>query len=314
MSRPRPLAALLLVCLLAACGGAEPIPARDLALRVDVGLAGNEIELGRSFPLEVVRVWSRDLVPEAWDDRRLAPLRVQLVEHVRREDDARVEERRRYRAYAFAPGEVVVAAPELRARPRAGGEERVVRAQGIRLRVRASLDPDEAGSPEPPPGPLAEPASSWPWLGLALLLGALLTAGVTRRLRRVEVEEAEPPAAPAPPPEAGALARLEALRAGARSRRAPGEVEADVVAATEVVREYVGARYRVRAAVKTTEELLAACPANEVLRSSLAGLLAGPDRVKFAAFWPGAADRDGLLDGAVAFVRETSASGTGGVS
>ena len=56
---------------------------RDETLDDDVR---DEIEVGRSFPLTVVRVWTRELEPDPWNDAALAPLTVRLEEASRRED------------------------------------------------------------------------------------------------------------------------------------------------------------------------------------------------------------------------------------
>jgi hypothetical protein len=245
----------------------------------------DETAPGRGFPLEVVRVWSKDLVPAEWSDRALAPLHLRLEEARRREDSLRVEETRLYRAYAFALGDVSIPPPRLRAVPKAGGEERTVSADAIRVRVRPELDP---AAPGPPELPTAPPARRVPWFAWAAV--ALLAAAAAIALRRRE--PAAPAPAPAPPPHETALARLRELRS-----KPPEEA---IVAASAVVRGYVAIRFDVRAPERTTEEVLAAVPA-------LAAFLGPCDLVKFAAHRPTDAERARLLDLAEAFVREAAA-------
>ena len=101
------------LALLAACTRHDPIAAEELALRVALPAGLERVPFGQSFPLEVMRVWEKDLVPGEWDDRALAPLVVRLEEVTLREDDVRVEERRRYRAYAFLRGSISEVLPRL---------------------------------------------------------------------------------------------------------------------------------------------------------------------------------------------------------
>lgn len=289
--------ARLLPCLalLAACGDRSPIPEEDLALHVTVG--AGEIELGRAFPLTVVRVWSRELTPAVWRDDLLAPLALKPVDVSQREDDERVEETRRFSAYAFVAGDVTVPAPSFHARPRAGGPERVVAGKPLALTVRPALDPKHPGPVEWPDGPL-RPA--FPWLPWTAGLGVALVAFVLflRRRRRTPAPPAPAPVAspPAPGPAERALERLAALRS-----RASGAAEPFYVEAAAIVRDYVGERFRVRAAEMTSEELVAALPAGR-----LATFLRICDLVKFAGARPGPDARAHVLDHAEAIVRETT--------
>ena len=75
------------LALLAACTRHDPIAAEELALRVALPAGLERVPFGQSFPLEVMRVWEKDLVPGEWDDRALAPLVVRLEEVTLREDE-----------------------------------------------------------------------------------------------------------------------------------------------------------------------------------------------------------------------------------
>jgi hypothetical protein len=315
-NRKRWLADLrMLVAILAAgaitqaCGGGPEIPAVDLSMRVEG--PPKEVELGRGFPLTVTRVWSKDLVPAAWDDRALAPLALRLTESSRREDGARVEETRRFQAYAFTLTNLAIPAPAFVAKPRDGGAERKVVAGPIRLHVMRALDPERPGPPElpslPPPEPFAW--ALWGMVGGILLVLAIVGGIVRRRLRgRASAPIAAPVAAVPPPgPHVEALDRLRRLR-----EREPAGIEqtrADFMETSAVVRTYVAARFAVRSAERTTEELLAAPPvraAGDAPRGRLGNVLISCDLVKFAGDAPASGDRTRLLDAAEAFVRETA--------
>src|SRR5262245_56929140 len=103
--------------LVLACGHttSTPIPDQDIAVGVLPG--ATEVDFGKAFPLTVVRVWRKDLVPREWTEQAFAPLAVQLEDSTRREDEHRIEETRRYRARAFTLGDVTVPALTLRATP-----------------------------------------------------------------------------------------------------------------------------------------------------------------------------------------------------
>jgi hypothetical protein len=275
---------LLLVA--ASCGG-PPIPAVDLLLRVTPG--AEEVELGRGFPLTVVRVWKKDLAPAEWNDRALRPLAARLLGVSRREDKERVEETRRYRCHAFTLDDVRIAAVKLVARPRDGGPEVVAVDGPLRVRVRRALDPLAPGPPELPGDPVAEPFPRIPF-ALAAVAAAVALLWVSRRNRR-RAPLAAPAAAPPDPPHLRALARLREIR----------ERGADPAAASAVVRDYLAERFDVRAAERTTEELLDAPPL-AAHRDALAAVLVPCDLVKFAGARPSPPERARLLDAAEAFV------------
>ncbi|MHC4137539.1 MAG: hypothetical protein ACYTDU_12650 [Planctomycetota bacterium] len=264
---------LLFLALAAACGEETPIP--DVPRDITAGAP--EVELGKAFPLTVVRTWSRGQVPAAWNDEALAPLEVRLVETSRREDERRVEETRRYQGYAFSLTDV--------------------RVPGLELRVKRALDPAAPGPAELPGEPLPEPSSRWPtWAAVGV---ALLAAFVLLLRRR---QAPAPPPAPAPEtsppaPHLRALQRLDRLR-----RQQPlghDEISAYYVEASGLVRDYVAERFEVSAAVMTTEELIE-------LKAPLARVLPDCDLVKFARHAPTASERGQLLDRAETFLRETT--------
>ena len=303
---------LPLLALLAGCDGGPPIPETDLRLTVVSG--AEPVAPGQGFPLTVVRVWDKTLLPSEWSDAVLSPLVLRLVDATRREDGARVEETRRYRAYAFGLGDVLVPAPTFVARPRAGGLEQRVAADGLRIRVRPAVDPEAPGTPEIPDDLLEERARWGPWaLGGAALTALVLAAILVRRRRRAPPSVPSVPVAGPPPetPDAAALRALAGLRTDATD--APDGLRATFSAASDVVRTYVGLRFGVRAMERTSEELLRETPAGGAsgasVREGLRGVLAPCDAVKFANVLPSLEARAHLFAAAEGFVRATAAGG-----
>ena len=296
----------LMISLAASCGGGSPASGRDALLRLDVDTA--DVQLGKAFPLTVVRVWTNDLVAAEWSDRALAPLETHLDARTRREDDGRIEETLRFRCWAFAPGDVAVAGAAFTVTPAGGGDERTISTRPLRLHVHATLDPAAPGPPEYPADLLAPPSRWFLWTAVsALALAAAFTA--TRRLRRprpVAPPDAEAPAGPPPPgPHERALADLRSLR--------DALAQADDsfhVRVSAVVRTYIEERFDVHAPEMTTEEFVQSPRASEMLAPAhwtlLSGFLSRCDMVKFALQPSGAADRVRLLDEAERFVRETA--------
>lgn len=266
---------------LAACDPGPPID--DAPLRVTTSVS--EVEVGRAFPLTVVRTWDAGTNPDPWDESALEPLLVRLEETRRRRRDGRVEETLRYRAHALALGTVGVSAADLE------------------LSVRPQLDAAAPGPVEWPGDVLEEPPS-WFSLTVGATFVVFVLALLLLALNRQPSVAAEPPTAPpAPPPQDAALRRLRALREDA-VRDSDG-VLAFHVELADVLRDYAHARYAVPAAMMTTEEVTAALPAGP--GDDLRPPLRACDRVKFGGVRPDGEARERLLAAAERFVRETTA-------
>jgi len=217
--RARP--ALLPLLLLLACG--EPIGTEPL--RFETGV--HEVALGRRFDLAVVRVWNEGDKPVEWDEGAL-DLRLRKTEV--REAAGRIEETRRYDAYAFSE----VAIP------------------GLDLTVRRALDPAAPGEPELPD----PPPSRWGWwVAGAFLLAAIL---LLARRRRPPPPAPVPEAAPVEAPRDVALRRLAALRESAGS---PASFARELAA---LLRDFRGGSPQ-----WSTEEFLAAAPADRAALAPL---------------------------------------------
>ena len=157
----------------------------------------------------------------------------------------------------------------------------------IEVDVERALDPDAPGPPELPGGLLPEPFSWWLALGLTALAAFLLWP-----LRPAPALVAAPAPPPTPPPQRQALERLARLRTlGPQTR---DETQSFYGEATGLLRDFIG-----DAAVLTSDELIAR-------HEPLAGPLRHCDFVLFARHSPAAAERERMLDGIEAFVRETA--------
>lgn len=277
------------LALAAACGG-DPIADEELAIRV--AYSANEIGFGEGFDLVVTRTWSSRLVPSVWSDEALAPLVLDLRETNTREDAERVEETRRYRAFAFQAGAVVVPALAMRGRPRGGGPVVSAAADPIELNVR----PLDAYDPvyERPDGPWS-PKAAWPWWVAAAV--ALLALVALARRKPAPEPVVEEPTEPEISPRDRALAALTALRdAPPTDEPARHQWYGDLAA---VVRGIANA-----AEEWTTEEVLARW--RGAGESELRAVLSACDFVKFADLVPSDDARQTSLDTAEAFVREVA--------
>jgi hypothetical protein len=278
----------------AGCGGDTPIPAEDLLVRV--ASPADSVDLGRAFPLTVVRVWSKDVAPEPWADGALAPLALRPLDVTTREDGGRVEETRRFAAYAFRPGRVVLPGATFAATPRSGGAARTATGNTVELHVRGALQGSSPAAPELPGDPLEPPVRAWLWVGGAT--AAIASLLVVRRRRRTVATLELPPSSP---PDAAQLAleRLAAIR-----ERAAADAAADFVAVAAVLRTYVASRLGIRVVERTSEEIVRDVRARDDTHADeLEACLGFADLVKFAKASPGPAERDVLVESAESFVR-----------
>jgi len=306
MRRGSPVQILLFALALAASSSSAGMLHADEEILLRVAAGVEEVELGKAFPLTVVRRWNKALEPDAWSDRQLAPLTVKRMETTRREDDQHVEETRHYLCYAFSLEKITVPAFVFKARPGDGGPERIATCDGFTLRVIPILDPATPGPAELPGGLLLEPEPStwllWPG-GVCILAAVSLAWFLIIRARRAEMLHAAPHVAPYQ----RAMQRLERLR-GLLPDTAE-EIDAYYVEASMLLREYIGERFALHAPKMTTEEFLSAPQTGRAVHAShhelLNRFLSCCDRVKFARHTPAAPDHENLLDEAARFLEET---------
>jgi hypothetical protein len=181
----------------------------------------------------------------------------------------------------------------------AGGAEEVVSTSPYAVEV-VSVGTDDSGDIRDIRGPLSIPMSP---LRLALLillplLVAVLLFVLARRLRSRNDDSPRPALGPLPRP-AHEIA-LEALGAlGGSGMLERGEVKEFHIEASDILRRYVEARFRVEALEMTTREVLtglAATSSEPRFREGLGAFLEQCDLVKFAKVRPGADASRELLD------------------
>ncbi|PKN58119.1 MAG: hypothetical protein CVU56_07575, partial [Deltaproteobacteria bacterium HGW-Deltaproteobacteria-14] len=157
------------------------------------------------------------------------------------------------------------------------------------VRVRGRLENEQDPEVAAAPAPVAVITTNWVlvWtlsVGAALVLAALITWLVLRALEQ-RFRVLDPPAPPRPANEV-AHERLAGLAALSSDELDGGERLARTI---DVLRDYLGARYRFDALEMTSRELLAAlaeCDLKTVAQAEIEGLLDYADLVKFARITP----------------------------
>lgn len=154
------------------------------------------------------------------------------------------------------------------------------------------------------PLPMVHQPVWWPMIALAaLLLGAGLAWFVHRRMSRPPLP---PPPRPRDPPDVEALARLGALEA--ENLPASDRRQEFFFRLSEIVRDYLGRRYRFDALERTTDELLADLRKRStpgLPYDDLATFLRESDLVKFARREPTDGECKASIDLARRFVEST---------
>lgn len=157
-----------------------------------------------------------------------------------------------------------------------------------------------------PPEPWA-----WLWPVLGALAACLVLGGVLHRLYRAKKLPFQHPPVP---PEITARQRL----AGIRHLIAEGRHQEFVVEVSLILREYIEARFGLKAPRLSTEEFLFEAERGAQLdprwRESLAGFLQQCDRVKFALAHLQPPRMEVLLTTAETFIDDTSNRTAGGAS
>jgi hypothetical protein len=125
------------------------------------------------------------------------------------------------------------------------------------------------------------PAEAWAWV-LPAFIGLLVVVVIAYVLWRLGKKHKLPFQHPPPPPDRVALEKL----SGIRHLIADGKHMEFVIASSDILRDYVQARFNLRAPHLSTEEFLYEAERSESLpgdrRDSLSGFLAQCDQVKFA--------------------------------
>lgn len=248
----------------------------QLQLAVEWRLPRDGLAFAEPFEADVVRRWPAGAEPEPFDVGALAPVSLALVDVEGLPGNG---ERRRYRAVAYATGEIVLPPIVFRARQADGGLL-VATYTPPPLSVASLLEEQDPGIEwldafEARP---RRPGLAWIAAGAAaLLLGGFLWQ--RRRTRPGTVV----PAMPSPTPAQVALAALQALEVPVDGA-SPDDVQTFYRQLAAIVGAYAGRGLPVPASTRTSEELLAAARAG---RAALRDCLSRCDAVKFAAHRPG---------------------------
>ncbi len=157
--------------------------------------------------------------------------------------------------------------------------------------------------PLPPPPPV--PIDWRPILLAAGAVAALAAAGLWlwRRKRRGVSGR------PVPMESAHVMALAALRRLDAAGLDTPEKIDAFHIRVSTILRRYLDWRFGLRAAERTTEEVLHEAAARKTVadhRGMLGAFLDFCDRVKFARYRPGPREPAAALDSAVGFVRETA--------
>ncbi len=266
--------------------------------RIDVtfDVPQHGVAFGELFELEVVRTWAF-VEPDPFDDHALAPLTVQLKSAVAwplTGSHGTVHEpgeRRRYLARAYVVGELRLPRIDVRERGIVVGS-----CTPQPLAVRSIL-------PEPPgdiewPGDVRElPRRGGVRWWMAGLLAALV--GGVWWWRRPQPSVVAVRAVPAAPTHERTLVELAAMQLPGNDATAIATFYTQLA---EILRGHCERRFGVRAAVRTSEELVVAVPLGA---DALARCLLACDLVKFAAVRPARAQHPEALACATDCVRAT---------
>jgi hypothetical protein len=212
-----------------------------------------------------------------------------------------------YDLVTYEPGDHIVPGPPIHYRLPGSDLQRVDAPDALIMVERlAGDDATDVRDVKPPVAVPPDYTLLWSALGGAALLLALALA-LHRFLNRVRAAAAPPPR-PAHEVALEALARLRASRLLESGQH--GEL---YVRLSAIVREYVEARFRLRAPEMTTEEFLQAMQSSPQLsaehRSLLVRFLTEADLVKFARYVPSADDAGRACEAARRFVESTAESG-----
>jgi hypothetical protein len=224
--------------------------------------------------------------------------------------DGRVRREFALRVAAYEPGPVELPAIDVTyLGPR--GEVKTVRTAPIAIKIASLI----ANEPEPALKDAATPVSVLEenrvplYVGgavLAAALGALLTVLVVRKLRARRGERPGPPPRPA---HEVALERLDRL--GAYGFLEDADNRPFYFSVSEVIRDYLGARYGFDSLEMTTDELMAELQRQagrelaSFMLAEIQGWLSACDLVKFAKVSPTANEARGALESAIRIVTAT---------
>jgi hypothetical protein len=306
---------LTVVLLLAADAAAQApagvqAPAADaptVAARVD----RSEVHVGDIIQLTVVSVGPRETPVNLPRSLELAPF-AELDEQNRKVEERDLGDgkmRREFTLYiaGYEPGEVTLPGLEVTYLGKRG-EVLSTRTESIPIKIASLIanEPEPALKDNAPPVRVLERDLLLVYIGGAIAaaaLGGLLATAVRRRMRaRASLRPPPPPR----PPHDIALERLDRL--GAAGFGDGIDHRPFYFLLSEVIREYLGARFGFDSLELTTAELmdeLRRRAARELVMGEIEGWLSGCDLVKFAKVSPTATEARGALEMAIRIVEST---------
>jgi hypothetical protein len=205
---------------------------------------------------------------------------------------------------AYEPGEVTVPAVELTYLGQ-GGKVLTTRTAPVNVKITSLLanEPEPALKENAPPVRVLERDLLLIYVAGALAASAFGALAFTVIRRRLRVREAMRPAPPPRPAHEIALEKLDRL--GARGLAEDTDLRPFFFELSEIVREYLGARYGFDSLELTTEELMAQLhqhAGRELIIGEVLGWLSGCDLVKFAKSAPSLGEARGSLETAIRIV------------
>jgi hypothetical protein len=286
-----------------------PRPAPD-APTVNARVDKNEARVGDVISLTVTAVSPRTIPVNLPAKPDLSPFEIldpDKLEEERDLGDGRVSRSFGLKVAAYEPGELTIPPVELTYIGK-DGHVLTTRTAPVPVKIVSLL----ANEPEPQlkeaaaPVPVLEQDLTFAYIGGGLLaagLGALLALYLRRKIR------AHAALRPPPPPRPVHEIALEKLdRLGTVGFLENADFRPFYFQLSEVVREYLGARFGFEALEMTTEELVEELQRRgprALVLGELEGWLSGCDLVKFAKVSPSATEARGALETAIRIVEST---------
>ena len=292
----------------AADAGAASVAADPDAPTVTARADKSEAHVGDPINLTITAIGRRGVAVNLPGTIELGPF--SLLERKENEQDLGDGKMRREFTLvvaAYEPGEVEIPSVEVTYLGNRG-EIRTAKTSPIAIKIASLI----ANEPEPalkdiaPPVPVQQRDLLLAYIAgglLAAALGGLLTWLIVRKLRARVLMRPGPPPRPA---HEIALERLDRL--GAYGFLENADNRPFYFAVSEVIREYLGARFGFDSLELTTDELCAELQrtaGREVLLGEVQGWLSACDLVKFAKISPSAAEARGSLETAILIVTST---------
>jgi hypothetical protein len=301
--------ALAVAVLLAADAGVGG-PAAD-APTVSARVDKSEVHVGDLIHLTVVSVGPRETPVNLPRSLELAPF-AELDDQNRKIEERDLGDGKMRREFTltlagYEPGEAVLPGLEVTYLGKRG-EVLTTRTESIPIKIASLIanEPEPALKDNAPPVRVLERDLLLAYLGGGLLAagaGALLAGLVRKRLRQRASMR------PAPPPRPAHEIALERLdRLGAAGFVDDADHRPFYFQLSEVIRDYLGARFGFDSLELTTEELLDELrrrAARELVLGEIEGWLSGCDLVKFAKVSPSAPEARGALELAIRIVEST---------